>query len=157
MNDYAIHLFAPKTGKLTPSMLEWLMQHANDPTQPETYFPVRQIKPYALARILLKLDPSLIPEQVDSENVVLHYPMRDLNIRLYIHPRGVIVLLPLAASTLARIMLGISYTYIRYLFEQCGFWSFDPQLNVISYADDYQSIDEAAALMEQLLPRLLNG
>lgn len=155
--DYAIHLFAPKTGRLTPSMLEWLIHHAADTTQPEAHFPVRKLKPYALARILLKLDPSLIPEQVDGGNVILHYPIRDLGIRLMIHDRGLVVLLPIAASTLARIMLGISYTYIRYLFEEGGFWSFDPQLNVISYADDYQSIDEAAEFMEQLLPKLLNG
>jgi hypothetical protein len=59
-------------------------------------------------------------------------------------------------GVLARIVLGICYTYIRYLYDQAGFWSYDPQLNVISYADDYQSIDETADLMEQLLPRLLS-
>ena len=82
--------------------------------------------------------------------------MPELGIRLLIHKRGLIVSFPYAGGVLARIVLGIAYTYIRFLYDQAGFWSYDPQLNVISYADDYQSIDETADLMEKLLPRLLN-
>ena len=155
--DYTIHLVAPKTRKLTPAMLEWLFKHGNDSSQPEVFFPVRKINPKALARVLLKLDPSLIPEQGEGGDVILNYPMQELGIRLYIHKRGLMVLFPYMGGTLARIVLGISYTYIRFLYDQAGFWSYDPQLNVISYADDYQSIDETADLMEQLLPRMLNG
>lgn len=132
------------------------MTHSGDPTQPEAHHPFRKIKPKTLARILLKLDPSLIPERGDGEDVVMHYPMQELGIRLYIHERGVVLMFPLMGSMLARIVLGICYTYIRFLYEQAGFWSYDPQLNVISYADDYQSIDETAALLDSLMPRLLN-
>lgn len=154
--DYIIHLVAPKTGQLTPKMLEWLFKNAVDTTQPEMFFPVRRINQKALARVLLRLDPSLIPEQGESGSVVLNYPMPELGIRLTTHSRGLIVEFPYMGGTLARIVLGIVYTYIRFLYDQAGFWSYDPQLNVISYADDYQSIDETADLMEQLLPRLLN-
>ncbi len=155
--DYTIHLVAPKTGKLTPAMLEWLFKHAADPTQPEAYFPVRKINPKALARVLLKLDPSLIPAQGDSGGIMLSYPMPELGIHLLIHKRGLMVQFPYMGGTLARIVLGICYTYIRFLYDQAGFWSYDPQLNLISYADDYQSIDETADLMEELLPKLLNS
>jgi hypothetical protein len=155
--DYIIHLVAPKTHKLTPAMLDWLFKNGNDPRQPEVFFPVRKINPKALARVLITLDPSLIPEQGEGNDVILTYPMQELGIRLYIHKRGLMVQFPYMGGTLARIVLGISYTYIRFLYDQAGFWSFDPQLNVISYADDYQSIDETADLMEQLLPRMLNG
>ncbi|HVU13791.1 MAG TPA: hypothetical protein VHD90_21085 [Phototrophicaceae bacterium] len=152
-----IHLVVPKTGKLTPAMLEWLFKHGGDASQPELFFPVRRIKPKALARVLLKLDPSLIPELGEDDTVILTYPMQELGIRLVIHKRGLIIQFPYMGGMLARIVLGITYTYIRFLYDQAGFWSFDPQLNVISYADDYQSIDETADLMEQLLPRMLNG
>lgn len=155
--EYTIHLVAPKSGTLTPSMLEWLFKHASDPLQPETFFPVRKINPKALARVMLKLDPSLIPELSESGGILLTYPLQELGIRLHIHKRGLVVLFPYMGGTLARIVLGIVYTYIRFLYDQAGFWSYDPQLNVISYADDYQSIDETADLMEQLLPRLLNS
>jgi len=155
--DYMIHLVAPKTGRLTPAMLEWLFKNANDPRQPEVFFPVRKVNPKALARVLLKLDPSLIPEQGEDGSVLLIYPMQELGIRFLIHPRGMILMFPYMGGTLARIVLGICYTYIRFLYDQAGFWSYDPQLNIISYADDYQSIDETADLMEELLPRLLNG
>ena len=155
--DYIIHLVAPKTRKLTPAMLEWLFRNGNDSRQPEVFFPVRKINQKALARVLLKLDPSLMPEQGDGSDVILIYPMQELGIRLYIHKRGLMVQFPYMGGTLARIVLGISYTYIRFLYDQAGFWSYDPQLNVISYADDYQSIDETADLMEQLLPRMLNS
>lgn len=155
--DYTIHLVAPKTGTLTPAMIEWLFQYAGDPRQPEIYFPVRRINPKALARVLLRLDPSLIPELDEEGGIILHYPLTELGIRLLIHKRGLMLMFPYMGGTLARIVLGINYTYIRYLYEQAGFWSYDPQLNLISYADDYQSIDETADLMETLLPRLLNG
>ena len=155
--DYQIHLIAPKAGKLTPSMLEWLIQHGSDATQPEAHNPVRKLNPKALARVLLQLDSSLIPEPGQDDDVILNYPMTELGIKLYIHERGLVLMFPYMGGTLARIVLGICYVYIRFLYDQAGFWSYDPQLNVISYADDYQSIDETAALMEQLLPRLLNG
>lgn len=154
--EYLIHLVVPKAGKLTPAMLEWAFANNNDTSQPEAFHPFRKLKPKALARILLKLDPSLIPEPGEGNDVVLYYPMRDLGIRLYIHERGIVLLFPLMGSMLARIVLGICYTYIRFLYEQAGFWSYDPQLNVISYADDYQSIDETAELLDSLMPRLLN-
>ncbi|MEP7290217.1 MAG: hypothetical protein ABI835_00485 [Chloroflexota bacterium] len=154
--DYSIHLVAPKTGKLTPAMLEWLFKNAGDSHQPEAYFPVRKINPKALARIMLKLDPSLVPEQGEGGSVILVYPMPELGIRMTIHKRGILINFPYMGGMLARIVLGITYIYIRFLYDQAGFWSYDPQLNVISYADDYQSIDETADLMEKLLPRLLN-
>lgn len=154
--EYLIHLVVPKAGKLTPAMLEWAFANNNDTSQPEAFHPFRKLKPKSLALILLRLDPSLIPEQGEGDDVVLYYPMRELGIRLYIHQRGIVLLFPLMGSMLARIVLGICYTYIRFLYEQAGFWSYDPQLNVISYADDYQSIDETAELLDSLMPRLLN-
>ena len=154
--DYSIHLVAPKAGKLTPAMLEWLFKNAGDSRQPEAFFPVRKINPKALARVLFQLDPTLIPEQDENDTVILRYPMPELGISMVIHKRGMIISFPYMGGMLARIVLGIVYTYIRFLYDQAGFWSYDPQLNVISYADDYQSIDETADLMEQLLPRLLN-
>lgn len=154
--DYSIHLVVPKTGRLTPAMLEWLFKYAGDSRQPEAHFPVRKINPKALARILFQLDPSLIPEQGEGGAVILSYPMQELGIRMTIHQRGLVINFPYMGGMLARIVLGITYTYIRFLYDQAGFWSYDPQLNVISYADDYQTIDETADLMEKLLPRLLS-
>jgi len=154
--DYTIHLVAPKTGKLTPSMLEWLFKHGGEPNHPEMYYPVRKLNPKALARVMLALDPTLIPEEADGY-VVLNYPMPELGVRMYVHPRGIMIMFPYMGGMLAHIVLHICYIYIRFLYDHAGFWSFDPQLNVISYADDYQSIDETAALMEELLPKLLNG
>lgn len=155
--DYTIHLYVPKTGRLTPAMLEWYYRHGSDPYQPEAHHPFRKIVPKTLARFLLKLDPSLIPERGEEEDVALVYPLQQLGLRLYIHERGVVLMFPLMGGGLARIILGICYTYSRFLYEAAGFWSYDPHLNVISYADDYQSIDETAALMESLLPRLLDN
>lgn len=152
--DYSIHLYVPKTGTLTPLMMEWLYQHGQDLSQPEAYIPVRKINPLALARVLLQFDPSLKAYQVD-ENVELVYPMEQIGLRLYLHPRGLIFQFPFMGGGLARITLGICYTYIRFLYENGGFWSYDPHLNVISYADDFQNIEETAALMESLLPKLL--
>jgi hypothetical protein len=155
--NYTIHLIAPKTGRLTPSMLQWLIEHGADETQPEFFNPVRKVNPKALARVLLKLDPTLIPEQDEYGNVVLIYPKEELGIRIHIHNRGVVIAFPFMGGMLAHIVLHICYIYIRYLYDQAGFWSFDPHLNLISYADDYQSIDETLELMEALLPKLLNG
>jgi hypothetical protein len=152
---YEIHLYVPKTGRLTPAMLEWLYEHGQDAHQPEGYWPVRKLKPKALARLLLKLDPSLIPEQGEGDTIELRYPHESLNISLYIHDRGMIILFPYAGSMLARIILGICYVYIRFMYDTVGFWSYDPQLKIISYADDYQSIEETAQLMDALMPKLL--
>lgn len=137
-------------------MVMWLYAHSADTSQPEQYWPVRQIRPKTLARFLLRLDPSLRPALNDDGTIELRYPHPDIDITLRVHDRGVIILFPFAGSLLARIILGIAYTYIRYLYEQGGFWSYDPQLRVLSYADDFQSIEETARLMDDLLPRLLN-
>jgi hypothetical protein len=106
---------------------------------------------------MLQLDRSLIPYAAKGRDVELVYPMEQLGLRLYIHDRGVIVQFPYMGGGLARITLGICYTYIRYLYENGGFWSYDPQLNTISYADDFQNIEETAALMDELLPKMLEG
>lgn len=153
---YQIHLYVPKTGRLTPAMLAWMFRHADDTRQPEAYWPVRQLRPRVLARLLLQLDPSLQPALVDEDIIELRYPHPEIDLTLRVHDRGVILLFPFAGSLLARIILGIAYTYIRYLYEQGGFWSYDPQIRVLSYADDFQSIEETARLMEDLLPRLLD-
>ena len=60
-------------------------------------------------------------------------------------------------SIYSRIVLGISYTYIRYLYDTLGFWSYDPQLDVLSFADDFQSIEDTARLMDAVLPKMLQG
>jgi hypothetical protein len=153
--NYTIHLYVPKTGRLTPSMIEWLYAHGVDANQPEAHIPVRKLDPRALARVLVTFDPSLIAQPADGGDVELLYPMQQLGLRLYCHARGVIVLFPYMGGSLARITLGVAYTYIRFLYDGAGFWSYDPQLNVISYADDFQSIDDAAAMMDALLPKLL--
>ncbi|MCS7072417.1 MAG: hypothetical protein NZM00_13000 [Anaerolinea sp.] len=155
--DYQIHLYAPKTGKLTPAMIEWLRDHWGSADQPELFWPVKQIRPKALARLLLQLDSTLIPGLLEGGVVELRSPLEMLNLRLQIHDRGVLILFPYMGGMLVQLVLRVCYTYIRYLYEEGGFWSYDPQLNVISYADDYRSIDETAALMDAILPRLLNG
>ncbi len=137
-------------------MVGWLYTHSRDTQQPEAYWPVRQIRPKLLARVLLQLDPSLRPNLGDDGVVELRYPHPEIDLTLRIHDRGVILLFPFAGSLLARIILGIAYTYIRYLYEQGGFWSYDPQIRVLSYADDFHSIEETARLMDDLLPRLLD-
>jgi len=155
---WEIHLYVPKGEKLTPKMMDWLFEHGQSGDQPEAFWPVRRINPYALARNLLRLDPHLRPVEGPDDDVELHYPDPDLNIVLYVHERGVILFFPyMPYGVFSRIVLGICYTYIRYLYDSLGFWSFDPQLNVISYADDYQSIDETALLMDKVMPRLLQG
>lgn len=154
---YQIHLYVPKAGRLTPSMVTWLYQHSGDTRQPEMYWPVRQLRPRVLARLLLRFDPSLLPALADDGAVELRYPHPEIDITLRIHERGIIILFPFAGSLLARIILGICYTYIRFLCEQGGFWSYDPQIRVLSYADDFQSIEETARLMDELLPRMLGG
>jgi len=155
--DYQIHLYAPKTGRLTPAMIAWLHQHWGAGDQPEVFWPARRVQPKALARLLLQLDPSLIAAPLENGGVELRHPLEQLNFRLQIHERGLLILFPLMGGMLLQIVLRIGYTYIRYLYDEAGFWSYDPQLNVISYADDYRSIDETAQLMDALLPRLLNG
>ncbi len=153
---YEIHLYVPKTGQLTPSMLEWLFEHGQSTDQPEAYWPVRKINQKALARTMFRLDPTLVPLQGPGDDVELHYPNPELGIVLYIHDRGVILFFPfMAYGVYSRIVLGICYTYIRYLYDAVGFWSFDPQLNVLSYADDFQSLEDTAKLMDMLMPRML--
>lgn len=155
---YEIHLYVPKTGRLTPSMLEWLYANAQDASQPEKFWPVRRLKPRALARHMLRLDPLLKPVPGPGDDVELHYPDEQMGIVLYIHERGILLFFPyMAYSIYARVVLGICYTYIRYLYDAAGFWSYDPQLNVISYADDYQSIDDSALWMDNVLPRMLDS
>ncbi len=153
---YEIHLYSPKTGKLTPAMLDWLFQNGQSDDQPEKYWPVRKIRPRALARLMLRLDPSLEAVQGPGDDVELHFPDPELGIVLYIHERGVIIFFPyMPFGIYSRIVLGICYTYIRYLYDEAGFWSFDPQLNMLSYADDFQSIEDTALLMDKVMPRLL--
>ncbi|GAB4328468.1 MAG: hypothetical protein Kow00117_14920 [Phototrophicales bacterium] len=153
---YEIHLYAPKTGKLTPRMLEWLFQYGQSEDQPEQHWPVRRIDPRALARTLMRLDTQLVAVPGPAGDVELHYPDETLGIVLYIHNRGVIIFFPyMAYGVLSRVVLGIVYTYIRYLYDALGFWSYDPQLDVLSYADDFQSIEETALLMDKIMPRLL--
>lgn len=154
--NYEIHLYVPKTGKLTPAMIEWLYEHGQDDSQPEVYWPVRRIDPKALARHMWRLDPNLKPYQGPGNDVELHFPDPNIGIVLYIHDRGIILFFPyMAYSIYSRVILGICYTYIRFLYDAAGFWSFDPQLNILSYADDFQSIEETAALMDAAMPKLL--
>lgn len=158
MKMYEIHLYVPKTGKLTATMLEWLFQHGQSTDQPERNWPVRKIKPHALTRLMLRLDPYLVPVQGPGRDVELHYPNEQLGVVLYVHDRGVIVFFPyMAYSVYSRLVLGVCYTYIRYLYDTVGFWSYDPQLNVLSYADDFQSIEETARLMDYYMPKELPG
>jgi hypothetical protein len=152
---YEIHLYVPKTGRLTPSMMEWLYQHGQDENQPEQFWPVRKINPKGLARALLALDKTLIPVPGEGNAVELRYSLETLGINLYLHERGVIISFPFMGSLLLRIVLGICYVYIRFLYDTAGFWSYDPQINVLSYADDYRSIDETAELMDAFMPKLL--
>jgi hypothetical protein len=154
---YEIHLYVPKTGKLTPNMLDWLFQYGQSNDQPEEFWPVRKIKQKALARLMLRLDNTLIPMQGPGNDVELHYPNPEIGIVLYAHERGIIMFFPyMAYGVYSRIVLGICYTYIRYLYDAAGFWSFDPQLNVLSYADDFQSIEDTAMLMDKIMPKLLS-
>jgi hypothetical protein len=156
--NYEIHLYVPKRSKLTPAMMEWLYEHGQDRDQPESFWPVRRIKQKALARHMLRLDRTLVPAQGPGDDVELHYPDPNIGIVLYIHDRGVILFFPyMSYSIYSRIVIGICYTYIRYLYEAAGFWSFDPQLNILSYADDFQSMEDTADLMDSIMPRLLNA
>lgn len=155
---YEIHLYVPKTGKLTPTMLEWLFANGQSTTQPEKFWPVRKLKPKALARLMLRLDNALLALPGAGEDVELHFPDERLGIVLYAHDRGLIIFFPyMSYSIYSRIVLGICYTYIRFLYDAAGFWSYDPQLNVLSYADDYQSIEDTAMLMDRIMPKLLEG
>jgi hypothetical protein len=153
---YEIHLYVPKTGRLTPAMLEWLFQHGQSTDQPEQFWPVRRLRPKSLARLLWKLDPQLIPAPGPGDDVELHYPNPELGIVMYVHDRGVILFFPyMSYSIYSRIVIGICYTYIRYLYDAAGFWSYDPQLDVLSYADDFQSIEDTVRLMDAIMPKLL--
>lgn len=153
---YEIHLYVPKTGQLTPSMLDWLFKFGQSEDKPELHWPVRRLNPRALARLMLRLDPSLVAIPGPGDDIELHYPDENLGIVLYVHDRGIIIFFPyMEFGIYSRIVLGICYTYIRYLFDAAGFWSFDPQLNVLSYADDFQSIEETAMLMDKIMPKLL--
>lgn len=155
---YEIHLYVPKTGQMTPAMLDWLFEHGQSTDQPEAYWPVKKIRQKGLARLMLKLDPTLIPMRGPGKDVELHYPNNELGIVMYIHDRGAILFFPyMAYSIYSRIVIGICYTYIRYLFDTVGFWSYDPQLDVLSFADDFQSIEDTAALMDAVMPKLLQS
>lgn len=153
---YEIHLYVPKTGQLTTKMLEWLFEYGQSEGQPEQFWPVRRINPHALARTLLNLDPKLVPMQGPADDVELHYPDENLGIVLYVHERGIIIFFPyMAYGVFSRIVLGMVYTYIRFLYDVAGFWSFDPQLNIVSYADDFRSLEDTARLMDAIMPKLL--
>jgi hypothetical protein len=155
---YEIHLYVPKTGELTPAMLDWLFENGQRTDRPEWHWPVRRIKPRVLARKLLQLDSTLVAMQGPGEDVELHYPNAEIGIVMYLHDRGVILFFPfMAYSVYSRVVLGICYTYIRYLYDLAGFWSFDPQLDVLSYADDYMALEATAVLMDKLMPRLLES
>lgn len=155
--NYEIHMYVPKTGKLTNAMMDWLFTNGQNADHAEAFWPVKRLKPKSLARHLLRLDPALIPYKGAGDDIELHYPDKNIGIVLYIHDRGIILFFPyMSYSIYSRIILGICYTYIRYLYDAVGFWSFDPQLNIISYADDFQSIEDTAMLMDQILPRLLS-
>ena len=152
---YEIHLYVPKTGGLTPKMMEWLYQYGLS-EQPEAHWPVRKVKPMLLAKLLLEFDPNLKPVQGPGVDVELHYPDERLGLLLYVHERGVIIFFPyMAYNVLSKIVVGIAYTYISFLYQAAGFWSYDPQLNVLSYADDFQSMDEAVRLMDEAMPKML--
>jgi hypothetical protein len=153
---YEIHLYAPKYEKLTPEMLDWLFKYGQRDDQPERLWPVKLINTHALARLLLKLDPDLQAVQGPGDDVELHHRDERLGIIIYIHARGVILFFPyMQYGVLSRLVLGICYTYIRYLYDAAGFWSYDPQIDVLSYADDFQSIEDTALLMDRIMPKLL--
>lgn len=155
---YEIHLYVPKTGELTPAMLEWLFAHGQQTGHPEAHWPVRKIKTHALARRLLRLDQTLVPVQGPDNDVELHYPNVELGIVMYIHERGVILFFPyMAYGVYSRVVLGICYTYIRYLYDIAGFWSFDPQLNLLSFGDDYAALEHTAVLMDRVMPKMLSS
>jgi hypothetical protein len=153
--QYEIHLYVPKTGKLTPAMLAWLYKHGQSTDQHEAFWPVRKINQHALALQLLRLDNTLIVEPGEGGDVIVRYPHPALDITMYCHNRGLVLTFPYVGGVLARVVLGIVYVYITYLYQMNGFWSYDPQLRILSYADDYQSIEETARLMDEILPRLL--
>ncbi len=155
---YEMHLYVPKPGKLTSPMLDWLYEHGQSQDQPEAHWPVRRIRPRALARHLLRLDPTLVAYPGPGDDVELHIPNDQLGIVLYVHERGVILFFPyMAYSVYSRLVLGICYTFLRYLYDSYGFWHYDPQLNIISYADDFQSLEDTARLMDRIMPRLLSS
>jgi hypothetical protein len=155
---YEIHLYVPKTGKLTPAMLEWLFENGQSDGHPEAYWPVYRIKPHAVARRMLRLDNQLIPKRGPGQDVELHFPNAELGIVLYIHDRGVILFFPyMAYSVYSRVVLGICFTYMRYLYDIGGFWNFDPQLNILAAGGDFDAMERTAVLMDRVMPRLLTS
>lgn len=153
---YEIHLYIPKRHMLTPAALEWLFENGQSTDQPEGHWPVYKIKPRVLARHLMRLDPHLIPVPGPEKDVELHFPDERLGIVMYAHDRGMILFFPyMVYGVYSRVVLGIVYTYIRYLYDTLGFWSYDPQLELISFADDYYSLEETALMMDQIMPKQL--
>lgn len=154
---YEIHLYVPKRGQLTPAALSWLFENGQSSDQPEKFWPVKKVNPRALARLMLRLDPTLLPAQGPGRDVELHFPDERLGIVMYTHDRGMIIFFPyMVYSVYSRVVLGIVYTYMRFLYDTLGFWSYDPQLDIISYSDDYRSLEETAVLMDEIMPKLLN-
>jgi hypothetical protein len=101
---------------------------------------------------------TLVPLQGPGNDVELHYPNAELGIVLYMHDRGVILFFPyMAYSIYSRVVLGICYTYMHYLYDVAGFWNFDPQLNILSYGGDYQTLERTAVLMDRVMPRMLTS
>ncbi|MFZ4827119.1 MAG: hypothetical protein ACOYLB_07170 [Phototrophicaceae bacterium] len=155
---YEIHLFVPKREKLTPTAVRWLFENGTDPTHPEPFWPVYKLRPKALARLLLRFDPQLIPIQGVGNDVELHYPDQRLGIILYTHDRGVIFFFPyMSYSQYSRIVLGICYTYIHYLEKMLGMWAYDPQLEVITSESEYRSLEVVALMMDRILPQHLSS
>ncbi len=153
---YEIHLYKPKRGTLTPAALEWLFENGQSTDQREVFWPVFKLKPRALARHMLRLDPALVAVPGPENDVELHFPDERLGIVMYAHDRGLIIFFPyMVYGVYSRVVLGIVYTYIRYLYDSLGFWSYDPQLDLISFADDYYSLEETAMMMDQVMPRQL--
>lgn len=159
MSMYEIHLYVPKRPKLTEKMIEWLYEHGQDPSQPEAFYPVRKVDAYALARHMLRLDPALIAVQSSSQgDVELHYPDPQMGIVLYAHDRGIILFFPLMAYNIySRVVLGICYTYMRFLYQVGGFWCYDPQLNAVYTADGYEWLERAAVMMNKIVSRRLKS
>jgi hypothetical protein len=155
---YEIHLYVPKRGQLTPAALEWLFSNGQRTDAPEVLWPVYKLRPRALARLLIRFDPALIPVPSAGADVELHYPDERLGIVAYTHDRGVILFFPfMVYGVYSRVVLGIVYTYIRYLYDTLGFWSYDPQLDLISFADDYLTLEEIALRMDTVIPKQLSS
>ena len=137
--NYEIHLYAPKTGKLTTTMMEWLFEHGQEANKPEAFWPVKKLKTKALARHMLRLDPTLIPYKGPGTDIELHFPNTNMGIVLYIHDRGIIIFFPyMSYGIYSRIVLGICYTYIRYLFDAVGDWI----INTFSSPEQFENVKQ---------------